>query len=215
METLVISDNMEIAAALSRALEVFGHKHSKKPMPAASRWRMPAGLAAETVLILYVTDELLLEQLIWGKIRKDYENPVIVLGFQKAEAFGKKQPAFNGEEQEPSYFSHGYKPLPFLLTDLNGLINRLEPVTDLAAINKNYANEKQYLLHRIHGISAPKTEWSKNKTLARLNEVLVYFRQKGETDNVQALTEGLHLLPSDNWIDKTYDLRCLCERLIS
>ncbi|HCD38018.1 MAG TPA: hypothetical protein DEQ77_04730 [Candidatus Omnitrophica bacterium] len=215
METLVISDNPEIAAALARALQFFGHKHSRKPMAATGRFRIPAELAPKTVLILNVTDELLLEQLIWGKIRKDYENPLIVLGFQKAEDFGKKQPAFNGEKREPSCFSHGYKPLPFILGDLNALIKRLNPVTDLAAINKNYANEKQYLLHRIHGISAPTTRWSKNKTLARLNEVLVYFRQKGEIENAEELEAGLHLTPRNKWEDRTYDLRCLCEKLLA
>lgn len=214
METLVISDNMEIAAALTRALEVFGHKHLKKPMPATSRWRIPAGLAVETVLILYVTDELLLEQLIWGKIRKNYENPVIVLGFQKAEVFGKKQPAFNGvKEEKASYLSHGYTQIPLLLRALHELISRLEPVTDLVYVNNCYANEQDYLVHRVHFY--PDTKLLRPDIVERLSEVSDYLRQIGEIQLAQKYDAEISLMPAKDWGNKAYGLRRMFEDFLT
>ncbi len=210
METLIISDDTETAAALARALAVFGHEQKRKPMTAAYDLQMPTGLAPEVAVVLLVKDELLLEQIIWGKIRRKRENPVVVLGFPKMEDFGKEQPAFNGVEDEPAAYSHAYRTIPFLLGELNGLLLKLEPVTDLAYINNCYANEKKYLrFRRLH--YSPGTKLSRSEILGRLNEVYDYLIQKGRTENAEELKAGINSLPATKWKEKAFGLRRMCE----
>jgi len=222
MGTLIISDDTETAAALARALGVFGHEQKRKPLAATGRLSLPADLDAKTVVIIFVRDELMLEHLIWGKLRKlhedsdkDHCNPAIVLGFQKVEDFGKMQPVFSGIKGEPAALSHRYLPIPFQLSVLNKLIKKLEPVTDLAYINTSYANDKKYLLHRIHRIYNKNTVLSRKETIKRLKEVMAYFTQKGETENAERLETEIQGIPAKKWKDKTFELREMCEELLA
>lgn len=208
MQIQVISDDRCVGESLRRALTCCP---GNEMLPIATHEKS-LKLAAEARVLLCVWDELQLQNLIWGKIRSKYCNPIVVLGAWKEKSFGKKQPAFNGEKGEITTInSHAYVRLPVKLSTLARRIENLEPVTNLRVVLKDFQNQINYLNHRVHCINGPTPSLSREDTLSRLEEVQDYLESKGAIEKSKELAAGIAGLGKHDWVAGARRLRTMCE----
>ena len=136
-KVLLISDGEELYMSLRRALGAVGNIE-------VNRFTKDSLKNKNRVILLAVQDDGDIKQLIYSKIRSNYLNPIVIIGYKDRDLFKREHPLF---EDHP--FNHLYIDIPFNLEKFVTLLSDMVPISSQAireAICGSDSGYKGYLL---------------------------------------------------------------------
>lgn len=202
-KAILISDTHELYKSLWRALSTLygielywleGRDELKKQIRGK----------VELALILVVDVKDLFYEWFWGQIRKQFRNPIIVLGSWEKEDFERENPVFK------SYpYNHKYLPIPFWLEDLYKIIQEVKPIYDIFTMKLIFDNYSDYAKFLWNAIDHDIPGGDKYRCIYILEKTKVFFEMKGQVRIVGPIKDGIKKIKKspDCWAEVAYSLR--------
>jgi hypothetical protein len=155
-------------------------------------------------IVIIVGDEQMVNKWMWNVIRKDYLNPVIVLGNDEGEVFLRNNPAFKGGASK----YHKYLGPPHALNLLLDAINNASPIYDddsrkllFERYGSPYMEDRLYRL-----IDHDLKLYDKAKDISVLEEALKYSNELGDKKLAEIFQTAISLRENDE-IDKLQQIK--------